>query len=170
MTTYQADSVAGYIIDYCKEKNYELNNLKLQKLLYYAQAKFLVAKSRPLFKEDIEKWKLGPVVPEIYHLYKNYGAKNIYSVEERLEIIFNKDGGFKFEKIKFEKIKLEDEQILKMVIDKYAPYNPFELVNMTHKHKIWKRDEKKIQGGENHLKYTNKEIRDFFIKEPKELV
>ncbi|EIE4349702.1 DUF4065 domain-containing protein, partial [Listeria monocytogenes] len=86
--------MAGYIINYCKEKNYVINNLKLQKLLYYAQAKSLVEKSRPLFKENIEKWKLGPVVPEIYHLYKNYGAKNIQSAEERLEIIFNKNGEF----------------------------------------------------------------------------
>ncbi|MCV86824.1 DUF4065 domain-containing protein [Listeria monocytogenes] len=170
LTTYQADSIAGYIINYCKVKNYEINNLKLQKLLYYAQAKFLVEKSRPLFKENIEKWKLGPVVPEIYRLYKNYGAKNIHSPEERLEIIFNKEGGFKFENIKLEQIKSEDKQLLNLVIDKFAPFNPFDLVNMTHAHEIWKKDEKKIQDGETHLQYTIDEIREFFTNNSKELV
>lgn len=170
MTTYQADSIAGYIINYCKEKNYVINNLKLQKLLYYAQAKSLVEKSHPLFEENIEKWKLGPVVPEIYHLYKNYGAKNIQSAEERLEIIFNKNGGFTFKKIDLEKISAEDKQILNQVIDKFAIFNPFELVNKTHDHEIWKKDEEKIRDGENHIRYTNKEIREFFTNNPKELV
>ncbi|EEO9072901.1 DUF4065 domain-containing protein, partial [Listeria monocytogenes] len=144
--------------------------LKLQKLLYYAQAKSLVEKSHPLFEENIEKWKLGPVVPEIYHLYKNYGAKNIQSAEERLEIIFNKNGGFTFKKIDLEKISAEDKQILNQVIDKFAIFNPFELVNKTHDHEIWKKDEEKIRDGENHIRYTNKEIREFFTNNPKELV
>ncbi|EHW9790786.1 SocA family protein [Listeria innocua] len=170
MKTYLADSVAGYIIDYCREKEYELNNLKLQKLLYYAQAKFLVSKSRPLFEEAIEKWKLGPVVPEVYHIYKSYGAKNIISPEKRIEIIFNKKGELKFENIILEEISTEDKQILNMVIDKYATFNPFELVNMTHRHEIWKKDKEKIQDGQITVKYSNKEIREFFSKYPKELV
>ncbi|MBC2328838.1 Panacea domain-containing protein [Listeria swaminathanii] len=170
MKAYLADSVAGYIIDYCREKKYELNNLKLQKLLYYAQAKFLVAKNRSLFQETIEKWKLGPVVPEVYHIYKSYGAKNIISPEKRLEIIFDKKGEFKFKNIILEEISPEDKQVLNMVIDKYAPFNPFELVNMTHEHEIWKKDEEKIKDGKIAVKYSNKEIREFFSKYPKELV
>ncbi|HAC2012986.1 TPA_asm: DUF4065 domain-containing protein, partial [Listeria monocytogenes] len=89
---------------------------------------------------------------------------------ERLEIIFNKNGEFTFKKIKLEIISAEDKQILNKVIDKFAIFNPFELVNRTHDHEIWKKDEKKILDGENHLQYTNKEIREFFTKNPEELV
>ena len=39
---------------------------KLQKLCYYAQAWSLVWDEEPLFKERIEAWAGGPVVPELY--------------------------------------------------------------------------------------------------------
>lgn len=44
--------------------------MKLQKLLYYSQAWSLVWDERPLFKETIEAWAFGPVVPEIYQEHK----------------------------------------------------------------------------------------------------
>lgn len=46
--------------------------LKLQKLLYYAQAWSLVFRGEALFYENIEAWVHGPVVPSIYQRYKQY--------------------------------------------------------------------------------------------------
>jgi uncharacterized phage-associated protein len=40
--------------------------MKLQKLLYYAQAWSLVWDDAPLFTDPIEAWANGPVVPSIY--------------------------------------------------------------------------------------------------------
>jgi uncharacterized phage-associated protein len=40
--------------------------MKLQKLLYYCQAWFLVWEKRPLFSENIEAWRDGPVVREVW--------------------------------------------------------------------------------------------------------
>lgn len=45
---------------------------KLHKLVYYCQAWSLVWDKRPLFKERIEAWASGPVVPE---LYASHGKK-----------------------------------------------------------------------------------------------
>lgn len=45
--------------------------LKLQKLLYYSQAWYLVFKNKPLFQEKIEAWVHGPVVPSVYHSFKH---------------------------------------------------------------------------------------------------
>ena len=44
---YSALDVARYIIWYCEEKKYIVSNLKLQKILYFIQAKFLVEKNTP---------------------------------------------------------------------------------------------------------------------------
>lgn len=44
----------------------EVSTWKLQKLCYYAQAWSLVWDREPLFKEDIEAWANGPVVPALY--------------------------------------------------------------------------------------------------------
>lgn len=51
--------------------------LKLQKLLYYAQAWYLVFKNEPLFGDKIEAWVHGPVIPSIYREYKQYGYSEI---------------------------------------------------------------------------------------------
>ena len=71
MTT--AFEVAKYII-----KSLPVDNLKLQKLLYYSQAVYLVLHDKePLFSESIEAWDYGPVVPPVYKEYKRYGFETI---------------------------------------------------------------------------------------------
>ena len=47
-----------------------LDKLKLQKLLYYAQAWNLVFNKNPLFQNKIEAWIHGPAVPEVYQFLK----------------------------------------------------------------------------------------------------
>ena len=76
---YSALSVAHYIISYCDAHGNGISNLKLQKILYFVQAEFLVSTpgNRPCFKEQIEAWDFGPVVPIVYHLYKLFGSSVI---------------------------------------------------------------------------------------------
>ena len=42
-----------------------IDQLKLQKLLFYAHAWHLAIKKAPLFDEDFEAWPWGPVVRDI---------------------------------------------------------------------------------------------------------
>jgi uncharacterized phage-associated protein len=77
MTT--AFEVAKYIV-----KSLPVDNLKLQKLLYYSQAVYLVLHDKePLFGEDIEAWDYGPVVPPVYREYKPHGFDILVPVEEQ---------------------------------------------------------------------------------------
>jgi uncharacterized phage-associated protein len=52
-----------------------ISNLKLQKLLYYAQGLYLASTGQPLFEDSIQAWMHGPVVPTVYHSFKSFGAK-----------------------------------------------------------------------------------------------
>ena len=74
---YEALAVAKYIICYCDSKNSIMTNLKLQKVLYYVQAEFLVNAWERCFPERIEAWDFGPVIPEVYRRYKIYGGSFI---------------------------------------------------------------------------------------------
>lgn len=48
-----------------------ITNLKLQKMLFFAQAAYLALfDGKPLFPDEFEAWGLGPVIPEIYRKYK----------------------------------------------------------------------------------------------------
>jgi uncharacterized phage-associated protein len=57
--------VARYIL----EQQGAVTTLKLQKLVYYAQA-WAVAKGDPLFDDAIKAWAQGPVVPALFHQHK----------------------------------------------------------------------------------------------------
>lgn len=73
ITMLSAMDVARYFLAQCDREEGELiSNLKLQKLLYYAQGVHLAVHNEPLFPEAIEAWDHGPVVPSVYHVYKRH--------------------------------------------------------------------------------------------------
>lgn len=63
-----------------------ISNMKLQKLLYYEQGYHLAYYGTPLFDEEIEAWKFGPVVPQIYEKYKIYENKPIMPADGDVSI------------------------------------------------------------------------------------
>lgn len=72
MAETTAQKVADYIIRFSHEHGDPITNLKLQKLVYYAQAWHLALYDRPLFDDRLEAWVHGPVQPTLYHKYKAY--------------------------------------------------------------------------------------------------
>lgn len=55
------------------EELYEpVTHLKLQKLLYFAQAAHLSLFGTPLFADEIQAWALGPVVPSLYRIFARF--------------------------------------------------------------------------------------------------
>lgn len=64
-----------------------LNAWQLQKLLFYSQALSLHLNNTVLFDDDIEAWKDGPVVRDVFYLYKNGELQYANSVEKDNTII-----------------------------------------------------------------------------------
>jgi uncharacterized phage-associated protein len=58
--------VATYIL----EKKAPITVMKLQKLVYYSQAWSLVWDEKPLFEQEIQAWRHGPVVAELYQAHR----------------------------------------------------------------------------------------------------
>lgn len=54
-----------------------MTNLRLQKLLYFAQGYYYARYVEMLFDAGFEAWPLGPVVPESYQQYAPYGRNFI---------------------------------------------------------------------------------------------
>jgi uncharacterized phage-associated protein len=95
----------------------------MQKLLYYAQAWYLVNFKLPLFGEAIKAWNLGPVIKEIYDAFKKYGASPIkYEVTSREPEVFTN-----------EQINYLDE-----FYDVFIKLSAHELVNMSHNELPWR--------------------------------
>lgn len=73
-----ASDVARYLLlQQDQDEGDLISNLKLQKLLFYSQGYHLAIFDKPLFKEQIKAWDHGPVVPQVYHEYKEFGAHAI---------------------------------------------------------------------------------------------
>lgn len=104
-----------------------MTNLKLQKLLYYAQGVHLAITGEPLFCEEIYAWKHGPVVSDVYDIYKSNKGNSIPVNNEAddYEII----------------TELENDSMaidtLEFVFNEYGQYTAWALRNMTHQERPW---------------------------------
>lgn len=72
MAVSNACEVANFFVSRFQQAGDPLTNMKLQKLLYYAQGWHLALKGDALFDERIEAWPHGPVVPPVYGTFKHY--------------------------------------------------------------------------------------------------
>lgn len=97
-----------------------VTHLKVQKLLYFAQAWHMMLLDRPLFEEDMQAWAHGPVVPSVFHAFKEFGW-------EALPV----DGTV-------EDMDEESEEVLEQVVDVYGEYSAKRLEQMTHAEDPWK--------------------------------
>lgn len=70
---YSANHISHAIIRIFNIKGESITHLQLQKLLYLAHGWCLAIYDRPLLKCEIENWKHGPIVGEIFHKFKVFG-------------------------------------------------------------------------------------------------
>ena len=71
--------VANNMIRRAKEQEVNLTNLKLQKLLYflYTRYYFDTDNTNALFSDRFEAWQYGPVLADIYEIFKGEGSNQI---------------------------------------------------------------------------------------------
>jgi uncharacterized phage-associated protein len=141
--TYDVQLIARYVINRCAQTKRPISNLKLQKILYFVQAEFLVGTGQTCFDDDIEAWTYGPVVPAVYFEYKIFGSTNIPDQ--------GKDG--------FEAILKIDKERLDAIIDEAAKYSALNLTEITHRQYPWKKARKRKD-----LLIKKSEIKDYFSR------
>ena len=97
-----------------------ISNLKMQKMLYYAQGWHLALTSKELFGDEIEAWQYGPVVKSVYDEFRKYGKNSI-----------------DFSELDSYKQSLSDEtaEFLAFIFDETSRIPAWELVKRTHQHK-----------------------------------
>ena len=101
------------------EGNNDLTNLKLQKMLYFAQAEYLKEFNKKLFKDEIEAWQYGPVVKNVYEWLKDCGAFVITEMDVKL--------------CDTDEIPVDIKEFLDKIWDKYSKVSAWGLVQKTHK-------------------------------------
>ncbi len=117
------DAAKYFLLRANEDEDTSISNLKLQKLIYYAQAFHLAIFEEPLFDEEFEAWTHGPVCPEVYHLYKEFGSDPI-----------------KFE-VNLKIFSQEQLDILDEVNEIFGQFSAWKLRNISHEDEPWKERE-----------------------------
>lgn len=103
-----------------REAGDAITHLKLQKLLYFAQAWYLANRGEPLFSADFEAWAHGPVARLIYDRFKGQSWQPLDPAEKPTALTPTIEG------------------YLEKVFEKYGNYGAKYLENLTHAHAPWK--------------------------------
>ena len=116
---YKANDVAKWLLYEAKRQGVIVTHMKLQKLLYYAQAYVIGMTGEKLFDDNIEAWQHGPVTPNVYYEYSKYGSSVIPCIED---------------------IKVPDgiSPLISFIVREKGSYSAYELSNMTHKGTAWR--------------------------------
>mgnify|MGYP001491043946 CR=1 FL=1 len=75
--TYNVIDIADAILRIAKTSGSDITPIRLNKLAYLSQRRYYNTNGIPLFKETIEAWQYGPVIPALYNVTKQYGRTAI---------------------------------------------------------------------------------------------
>lgn len=108
-----------------------MSAMKLQKLVYYAQAWSLVWDDRPLFTDEIEAWAHGPVVRSLYE-----GHRGRFSVNAG---VFGGDPSA---------LTASEQETVDRVLAFYGDKAPQWLSDLTHMERPWREARTGLPEGE----------------------
>lgn len=146
-----ASQLAKMIIKLSHEMNYDINNLKLQKLMYFSEGHFYQEKREKLQDREFEAWVHGPVISSVYGEYRYDG---LYFIAKEEEVTIS------------EELKL----FLKKVLKKYGDMIGPELEDLSHEEMPWQNARSglsKFELSKNKIK--DQDIRDYYLNTKKSL-
>lgn len=76
-STYSSITVAKKLIEKSNSENGSLTPMQLIKLTYLSHGWMLGFEGRPLLSEQVEAWKYGPVLPDLYKVIKHFRSSPV---------------------------------------------------------------------------------------------
>lgn len=120
------DSVlVNTVLEY--NRNRGVDALKLQKLLYFITAHYVVeSDGETLMNEPFYIWKYGPVIPSVYHEFKRYGKNTITSMSkhygEDKSYVYDRKNSANYKKLRS----------IYHISEKYKDYSGTDMSVLTH--------------------------------------
>jgi len=157
---YSALDVARCLLFLAKDKNIEITNLKLQKLLYFCEAYYMCVTGEPhMFEEDFNALTFGPVVLKVYNKYKTWLSFPIEVDDEDNCMIFE------ISPENNEKYK----ETISSVLEKFGPLKASQLVALTHMNgspwdEVWKKNNETSDYGINGI-IPKEKTKEWFKRE-----
>ena len=118
---YNAVDIGRTTVQLSLDNGLCLTNLKLQKLLYFAWIEYFKKTGKPLFDDDFEAWKYGPVVPSVYYDFWQYAGSTIV-----------------FARTPSSPVDAMTKEFLLSMLEKYKDCNAYELIDASHDTAAWR--------------------------------
>lgn len=126
-----AAAAANEFLNLAGAEGVGIDQMKLQKLLFYTHGYNLAMRDAPLFEQDFEAWPWGPVVRDIYFQTREFGRQPI--TKRVQEIRRTGTGPLDYHFIT--PLGVEDPEtrsFVKAAWDAYKGYSGIQLSNATH--------------------------------------
>ena len=124
MDNITASAVADYFLALANECEELVTNMKLNILVYYAQAWHLAVFDRPLFADEIEAWVHGPVLRTVYDTYRQFRWTPIITDDLNLEEMR-------------QQFSPEQQELLDDITEIYFPKTTYALEQLTQSEDPW---------------------------------
>lgn len=142
---------AAKYLAFAYNEQYEevITEMKLHKLLYFAQREALIMDDRPLFTDVFEGWRFGPVIPTIRYQFEIICS----SPKPRLDAF--------------------SETVLDETLRRYGSKDPWSLSRLSHGEYSWQQSRKGIseyQNSNNDISIDDIRIDAKRVKERREML
>lgn len=114
--TKTAHNLAAYLVTSLGQTE----TLKLQKLMYYCNAWSMALRNRPVFTDQIEAWKHGPVVSSLYPFHRGVASVNEWQWGRADEL------------------SADAKEMADAILTLYGARSGWSLRNLTHEEAPWK--------------------------------
>lgn len=131
---YDVMDIANFIINYSIDNGYPINNMKLQKILFYVQCNCFSRYHKCMFSEDFIMWRSGAVIKRVWDEFKTYTGDSISKkITKKVEsVLLDKSScGFEFVEKDYDPnliIDKLDKDLIKLTIFGYRDYSCWKLI------------------------------------------
>lgn len=123
-------AVGSYLYnEYLRHFSEPMDEMKMHKLMYFAQRESLMLYDRCLFNEAFYGWKFGPVLKSVRSEYHDKNKTPYSGVKDDL-------AG-------------EEKKLLDAVLERYAGMSSWKLSSLSHAEYSWRRARRGLKSGEN---------------------
>jgi uncharacterized phage-associated protein len=143
-TAVDAKGLANLFLDWSAAGDRPLSPMKIQKLLFFAHADFLIRVGRPLVKQEFEAWDYGPVIPSVYREFKRFKDQPI--TDKALS--FNPISAAP--EVSSCKLSLVDLEVVRRIFDFYSRLDAIHLSQLSHEFEgVWRQARSLFASGLN---------------------
>jgi uncharacterized phage-associated protein len=124
---YEARKICNFILAHYDAREFDLTNLRLNKLLYFIHGYSFAERREGLIRNHFEAWKLGPVIRPVYDTFKVYGEGMIKGPAKYIDYSSGENKA-----VPYGDISTTDADIIVRTFEAHAKYSTNELVALCH--------------------------------------